>query len=120
MTEAEVFASCLALSHCHFLDTPYEGDPFSDELNSGASNVCHYCTIDTLLSIIENQCLRFTDMRFLNDSKLITEKQRKEGLTTDSIPIRPMSSLGQLFSQINLKKRKKLSPTRLSIGFETI
>ena len=68
MTEAEVFASCLALSHCHFLDTPYEGDPFSDELNSGASNVCHYCTIDTLLSIIENQCLRFTDMRFLNDS----------------------------------------------------
>lgn len=23
MTEAEVFASCLALSHCHFLDTPY-------------------------------------------------------------------------------------------------
>lgn len=41
MTEAKVFASCLALSHCHFLDTPYEGDPFSDELNSGASNVCH-------------------------------------------------------------------------------
>ena len=68
MTEAEVFASCLALSHCHFLDTPYEGNPFSDELNSGASNVCHYCTIDTLLSIIENQCLRFTDVRFLNDS----------------------------------------------------
>ena len=68
MTEAEVFASCLALSHCHFLDTTYEGDPFSDELNSGASNVCHYCTIDTLLSIIENQCLRFTDVRFLNDS----------------------------------------------------
>lgn len=68
MTEAEVFASCLALSHCHFLDTPYEGDPFSDELNSGASNVCHYCTIDTLLSIIEKQCLRFTDVRFLNDS----------------------------------------------------
>lgn len=24
MTEAEVFASCLALSHCHFLDTPYD------------------------------------------------------------------------------------------------
>lgn len=68
MTEAEVFASCLALSRCHFLDTPYEGDPFSDELNSGASNVCHYCTIDTLLSIIEKQCLRFTDVRFLNDS----------------------------------------------------
>ena len=68
MTEAEVFASCLALSHCHFLDTPYEGDPFSDELNSGASNVCHYCTIDTLLSIIEKQCLRFTDVKFLNDS----------------------------------------------------
>ena len=68
MTEAEVFASCLALSHCHFLDTPYEGNPFSDELNSGASNVCHYCTIDTLLSIIEKQCLRFTDVRFLNDS----------------------------------------------------
>ena len=68
MTEAEVFASCLALSHCHFLDTPYEGNPFSDELNSGASNVCHYCTIDTLLSIIEKQCLRFTDVKFLNDS----------------------------------------------------
>ena len=33
---------------------------------------------------------------------------------------RPMSSLGQLFSQINLKKRKKISPTRLSIGFKPI
>lgn len=33
---------------------------------------------------------------------------------------RPMSSLGQLFSQINLKKRKKISPTRLSNGFEPI
>ena len=32
-------------------------------------------------------------------------------------PDRPISSLGQLFSQINLKKRKKISPTRLSIGF---
>ena len=53
----------------------------------------------------------------LNKDKLITEKQKKEGLNTDSIPIRPMSSLGQLFSQINLKKRKKISPTRLSIGF---
>ena len=34
--------------------------------------------------------------------------------------LRPMSSLGQLFSQINLKKHKKISPTRLSIGFEPI
>ena len=42
----------------------------------------------------------------LNKDKLITEKQKKEGLNTDSIPIRPMSSLGQLFSQINLKKHK--------------
>ena len=46
----------------------------------------------------------------LNKDKLITEKQKKEGLNTDSIPIHPMSSLGQLFSQINLKKRKKNKP----------
>ena len=36
-----------------------------------------------------------------------------------STHVRPMSSLGQLFSQTNLKKRKKISPTRLSIGFWT-
>ena len=33
---------------------------------------------------------------------------------------RPMSSLGQLFLQTDLKKRKKISPTRLSIGYEPI
>ena len=46
----------------------------------------------------------------LNKDKLITEKQKKEGLNTDSISIRPMSSLGQLFSQINLKKAQKNKP----------
>ena len=34
--------------------------------------------------------------------------------------VRPMSSLGQLFSQINLKNRKKISPTRFSVGSEPI
>ena len=33
---------------------------------------------------------------------------------------RPMSSLGQLFSQINLKKHKKISPTRFSVGSKPI
>ena len=33
---------------------------------------------------------------------------------------RPMSSLGQHFLQINLKKSKKISPTRLSVGIEPL
>ena len=50
---------------------------------------------------------------------------RNNGLETASYisensPFRPMSSLGQLFSQINLKNRKKISPTRFSVGSEPI
>ena len=63
------------------------------------------------------------------DMKYILRRMEKYGISSEkkiesAIRIvanenryRPMSSLGQLFSQINLKKRIKISPTRLSIGF---
>ena len=43
-----------------------------------------------------------------------------EKILPSSTHVRPMSSLGQHFSQIKLKKRKKISPTRLSVGIEPL
>lgn len=39
-----------------------------DGIANKASEICHYCTIDTLNAILESNCLRFTDVHFLNDS----------------------------------------------------
>ena len=42
----------------------YAPDGFANK----ATGVCHYCTIDTLKAILSKECLRFSDVRFLNDS----------------------------------------------------
>lgn len=61
----------------------------------------------------------------LSSKKPIHHSYRNNGLEaasyiSENSPCRPMSSLGQLFSQINLKNRKKISPTRFSVGSEPI
>lgn len=38
-----------------------------------SSVICHYCTVDTLNAILEENSLRFTDVRFLNDSTEFVE-----------------------------------------------
>lgn len=73
MGDTTIRSKCLAIAQCHFLYTPYKKVPNTDLYKIGgiankASRICHYCTIDTLAAILENSCLRFTDVRFLNDS----------------------------------------------------
>ncbi len=42
----------------------YAPDGFANK----ATGICHYCTVDTLKAILNKECLRFSDVRFLNDS----------------------------------------------------
>lgn len=69
----ETIAKCIGISMSHFLNTPYKNQSVSDlyapnGFESKASKICHYCTIDTLKAILNRGCLRFSDVRFLNDS----------------------------------------------------
>ena len=78
-----------------FLYTPYKNDAIgdwytADGLANKASEICHYCTIDTLNAILEGNSLRFTDVRFLNDSTefievipLIKQVLSRESYTPD-------------------------------------
>lgn len=73
MSKEDIFARCLALASCHFLNTPYKNIPVidlygPDGFENSATEICHYCTADTLNAILNKNCLRFTDIRFLNDS----------------------------------------------------
>lgn len=73
MAAKSIYSKCMAISQCHFLYTPYKNtstfDLYKpDEIENKCSEICHYCTIDTLNQILKNECLRFTDVRFLNDS----------------------------------------------------
>lgn len=66
-------SKCMAIARSHFLYTPYKNDDKVDwykvdGVANKAAEICHYCTIDTLNAILEGSCLRFTDVRFLNDS----------------------------------------------------
>ena len=68
-----IFARCMAISMSHFLNTPYKEQTITemyapDGFANKASGICHYCTVDTLKEILNNGCLRFSDVRFLNDS----------------------------------------------------
>lgn len=73
-----IFARCLAISQKCFLNEAYKTSPIVDlytinGIENKATEICHYCTVDTLYSILKNECLRFTDVRFLNDSTEFTE-----------------------------------------------
>ncbi len=73
MSDECIIANCMKIARSHFLYTPYKNDNIVDWYKvDGVANkavgICHYCTIDTLNAILESSCLRFTDVRFLNDS----------------------------------------------------
>ncbi|MGN0518339.1 MAG: DUF2971 domain-containing protein [Acutalibacteraceae bacterium] len=67
-----LLAKCLGISHRNFLNAPYKDKNnlkmYLDGTVNKDSEICHYCTVDTLKEIISNKCLRFSDVRFLNDS----------------------------------------------------
>lgn len=73
MSDGYIISKCMAIARSHFLYTPYKNNDkvdwyTVDGVANKASEICHYCTIDTLNAILECNCLRFTDVRFLNDS----------------------------------------------------
>ena len=73
-----IIAQCKKISMSHFLNTPYKKQGIKkiylvDGFANKASKICHYCTIDTLKSILDKECLRFSDVRFLNDSTEFVE-----------------------------------------------
>lgn len=73
MSDGYIRSKCMAIARSHFLYTPYKNvdkvDWYKvDGVANKAAEICHYCTIDTLNAILEGSCLRFTDVRFLNDS----------------------------------------------------
>lgn len=78
MSDGYINARCMAIARSHFLNTPYKNlsalELFKpDGFANKASEICHYCTIDTLSAILDKNCLRFTDVRFLNDSTEFVE-----------------------------------------------
>lgn len=71
--QSSIIAQCIGIANSHFLNTPYKDLPVHkmyapDGIANKASGICHYCTIDAFKAIIEKNCLRFSDVRFLNDS----------------------------------------------------
>lgn len=71
--ENKIIARCMAISRTDFLNIPYKDVPviemyYPDGIANKATGICHYCTVDTFKSIIAKNCLRFSDVRFLNDS----------------------------------------------------
>lgn len=78
MTDGCIIAKCMAIAQSHFLNTLHKGEPTInlykvDGFANKVSGICHYCTVDTLNAILENKSLRFTDVRFLNDSTEFVE-----------------------------------------------
>lgn len=69
----DIFAKCMGISMTHFLNILYNEQTNAemyapDGIANKASGICHYCTVDTLKEILNKGCLRFSDVRFLNDS----------------------------------------------------
>lgn len=73
MNKSEIIAKCMAIAQSNYLYVPYVGKPIIASYISGgvetkAAEICHYCSIDVLKKIIDNGCLRFTDIRCLKDT----------------------------------------------------
>ena len=109
-TFGEYLASALAAGHNYATVIP--DSPWSDADKS--QNICHYCTISTLKSIIEHRCLRFTDVRFLNDSTEFTDILR----VVDSVL--QEGSYSEPFVQLLLadSTKKLLKDYRQAMSFE--
>ena len=77
MSTDVIIGKCLGISMSHFLYQTYKNKDVReyyapDGIENIASNICHYCSIDVLEKIIENRALRFTDVRYLNDTTEFT------------------------------------------------
>lgn len=75
---SDIVAKCMGISMEQFINTPYMNQTVMemyapDGFANRASGICHYCTVDTLKAILNKGCLRFSDVRFLNDSTEFTE-----------------------------------------------
>ena len=46
----------------------YSSQDVASGIGNKASRICHYCSVDVLKAILESESLRFSDVRFLNDS----------------------------------------------------
>ena len=73
MDKPEIIARCMAIARLEYLNMPYEGQSILDLYKVGgietkATEICHYCSIDVLKKIINNSTLRFTDIRCLDDT----------------------------------------------------
>lgn len=71
--QSTTLAKCIAIAESHFLYTPYIGLSIDkiygvDGIENTASRICHYCSVEVLKNILETESLRFSDVRFLNDS----------------------------------------------------
>mgnify|MGYP000037214727 FL=1 len=75
---SNIIAECMGISMRNFLNTPYKEQTIiemyaPDGFANKATGICHYCTVDTLKAILNKECLRFSDVRFLNDSTEFVE-----------------------------------------------
>lgn len=78
MNIGNVLARCSAIKNTNYIKALYKGQSIIklhkiDGYANRASRICHYCSVDVLKEIIEKGCLRFTDVRFLNDSTEFVE-----------------------------------------------
>lgn len=75
---SNIIAECMGIAMSHFLNTSYKEQTIiemyaPDGFANKATGICHYCTVDTLKAILNKECLRFSDVRFLNDSTEFVE-----------------------------------------------
>lgn len=75
---SNIIAECMGIAMSHFLNTPYKEQTIiemyaPDGFANKETGICHYCTVDTLKAILNKECLRFSDVRFLNDSTEFVE-----------------------------------------------
>ncbi len=77
MFDVNIIRRCAQIAGSLFLNTPYTNNSYFGSSERNLVNkdygICHYCSISTLNQILTNECLRFTDVRFLNDSTELLE-----------------------------------------------
>ena len=98
----------------HFLNTPYKEQTITemyapDGFANKASGICHYCSVATLKEIINNGCLRFSDVRFLNEYTSDFRKLILESVEMEELKKYHQSYTG--FSRITHKYEQKIYRT---------
>lgn len=69
----DTMVKCLAIARSNYANTLCENIAIENLYKPGgiaskATRIYHYCSTDALKFILEHECLRFSDVRFLNDS----------------------------------------------------